>query len=107
MAGRLVVKHGTVTEEAFSNNPKDKIIITAQQKVNYANPSMSMQKLALAIDPNKGTVSNSRNSNNYTSAEVLIDNLVQGNITFATLSLQQKNYLYDYLYKFNPYISTH
>lgn len=106
MAGRLVVKHGTVTEEAFSNNPKDKIIITAQQqKINYANPSMSVQKLALAIDPNKGTVSNSRNSNNYTSAEVLIDNLVQGNITFATLSLQQKNYLYDYLYKFNPYIS--
>lgn len=105
MAGKLVVKHGVVAEEAFSNNPKDKIIITAQQKVNYRNPGMVNQALALDIDPNKGTVKSSNVSNNYVSAEVLIDNLVQGNITFATLSLQQKNYLYDYLYKFNPYIS--
>lgn len=87
----------------LSDKVTDKFTVTAARDVD--NRSSMNAKVTLDVD-NSGKLFLAP-STNQTSiyAENLIEQLSQGVLTYARLSMDAKLALFEYLYKFNPYVA--
>lgn len=86
-----------------SSNPTDKYVITAARQ--YETRTLATTEI---IDKFSGKAANStydRPRQDNAAAETLLDQLVNGGLTYARLGLENKAKLYRYLYKYNPYIA--
>lgn len=95
-----------------SNDVSEKIIVTSSDIFASRDLYMSdlktmniTQKVELTRTNNANNRSGNGISNSAVYAESLIEQLITGNITYARMSLPMKCALYEYLYKYNPYIA--
>lgn len=101
------MKEYIVQEPQLSNDPNDKWTLTAARGVD----EMDIKKYNLTVktDISGRPVLETNTRGNMASdaifAETIIEQLINGTMTYARISLEQKFKLFEYLYKYNPYIA--